>query len=259
VPAPALRELQEAFWRALVRGPAAAPELLGVVQPSPALAAGERVEIYAGMYLWRLVDALREDFPQAAEALGEERFASLVRAYLAEHPSTDPSIRHLGRALSGFVAGRKVEGAPPWFVDLVRLEWLRLEVFDAPDTEPMTSAELRGVPAEYWPGLRLALVPASATLLAGWPLHRLWAPADSRPASLTPARTALRIWREGFVVYQSPMSRREETALDRLAAGAPFATVCEVFDDPAEAGETLLRWVEDGMIAGRDPRPPGRS
>ncbi len=82
--------------------------------------------------------------------------------------------------------------------------------------------------------------------MTAWPVHRLWADA----AALVPARTALRIWREGFFVYQTAMDPAEEAALDRLVAGEPFAAVCEGFDAPAEAAALLLRWIEDGIIAG---------
>src|SRR5207249_3109218 len=146
VPAPSLRELQGAFWRSIAREPGAAPVpdrlLLETVPPTPTLAPAERVHVYAGMYLWRLVDALRED----------------------------------------------------------------------------------------WPGLRFTLVPACARLVTRWPVHRLW---DDAAAPLAPARTALRVWREGFLVYHTAMDPAEEAALDRLVAGAPFAAVCEGFDDPA--------------------------
>src|SRR5690242_10865637 len=133
---PALRELQAAFWRSIATRPGdGAPEgdLLGVVRGGR-LAPADRVGVYASMYLWRLVDALAEDFPKVAAALGRERFADVVRAYLARHPSTEPSVRHLGRALPAFLVG--VE--PAWLADLARLEWTRLDVFDAPDAAPLT-------------------------------------------------------------------------------------------------------------------------
>lgn len=251
---PSLRELQRAFWRSIAREPGAAPVpdrvLLETVPPTPTLAPAERVHIYTGMYLWRIVDALREDFPKLASVVGADGFADLVRDYVAVHPSTEPSIRHLGRALPDFLAARE----PAYLTDLARLEWTRLEVFDAPDATPLTAADLRRVGAEDWPGLRFALVPACARLVTRWPVHQLWADGEAR---LAPARTALRVWREGFLVYHTAMDAAEEAALDRLAAGESFAAVCESFDDPAEAGALLLRWVEDGIIArpsrGGDP------
>jgi hypothetical protein len=255
VRAPALRELQAAFWRAVATGTGPDPELVSVVRPAPALAPADRIAIYSGMYLSRIVDALREDFPKLAEALGPEPFAALVRDCVTEHPSTEPSIRHLGRVLPAFVAARE----PGWLADLARLEWARLEAFDAPDVPALSPAELFDVPAGDWPALRFAVVPALARLVAGWPVHRLWSGAS---LPLPAERTALRIWRDGFAVYQTAMDRREEASLERLIAGEPFSAVCEPFDEPAEAAALLLRWLEDGIVARPgpgDPIPPSRS
>lgn len=247
MPTPSLRELQGAFWRSIARDPgdAPAPEpvLLEIVPPTPTLAPAERVQVYAGMYFWRLVEVLREDFPKLAATLRDDGFSALVREYLARHPSTEPSVRSLGRALPDFLAGRE----PGYAADLARLEWTRLEVFDAPDATSLVVADLRRVAPEDWPGLSFTLVPACARLVTDWPVHRLWSDGTV-PAA--PSRTALRVWREDFRVYQTVMAPAEEAALARLLAGEPFAGVCEEFDDPAEAGALLLRWIEDGVIAG---------
>jgi hypothetical protein len=245
---PALRDLQAAFWRSIAARPghgAPGAELLRIV-PGGRLAPPDRIAVYAGMYLWRLVDALAEDFPKVAEALGRERFADVVRAYLARHPSTEPSVRHLGGAFAAFLVGAE----PAWLADLARLEWARLDVFDAPDATPLTLDELRGVPAEAWPELRLASVPALARLGAEWPVHELWSD-PSRP--VVAARTALRVWRDGFLVYQAPMDAAEDAALGHLLAGDPFAALCETVGDPAEAASLLLRWIADGIVK----RPAG--
>jgi hypothetical protein len=236
---PALRDVQAAFWRSLAGAPD--PALLGVVRDGGPLGAAERVGIYAGMYLWRLVDALAEDFPKLAATLGADAFADVVRAYLALHPSTAPSIRHVGRALPGFVAGRE----PAWLADLARLEWTRLDVFDAPDAEPLRLDELRAIPAERWPDLRFAAVPGFARLVTGWPVHELWTDA---PPPLAPRPTALRVWRDGFLVYQAAMEPTEDAALAALVAGEPFGAVCEAVADPPAAAALLLRWIEDGIV-----------
>ena len=238
---PALRDVQRAFWHALAGGEAPAA-LTAVVAPSPSLAPAERVGIYAGMYVARIVDALAEDFPKVAATLGPDAFADVVRAYLARHPSSAPSIRHLGAAFPAFVANRE----RGWLGDLARLEWARRDVFDAPDATPVTVADLERTPADAWPGLRFALVPACTRLVTGWPVHRLW---SDEPPELAPARTALRVWRDGFLVFQSPMDDAEEAALERVAAGEPFAAVCEAVDDPRDAAALLLRWLEDGIVA----------
>jgi len=250
VAAPALRELQEAFWRSLTRvaatgeRPPADPALLAVLSSPPPLAPAERVRIYADMYYLRLLDVLREGFPRVCALLGEEAFERLGGLYLARHPSTDPSVRHVGGAFAAFLG---TEPVPAYLADLARLEWARLEVFDAPDAPVLTLDQLRAVPPGDWPGLRFAPVAALERLVTAWPVHRIW--QDESATAAAPARTALRVWRQGFAVYQTAMEADEERALAGLVTGRTFAAVCEAFDAPADAGALLLRWIEDGIIA----------
>jgi hypothetical protein len=239
---PSLRELQRAFWRGVTVDPSAGP--LAVIAPSPALAPVERVGIYAGMYAARVVEALRENFPRTAQVLGAERFDELVRAYLRRHPSTHPSIRYVGRVLPEFLGSSDVAG---FVAELARLEWLRLEVFDAADTPVLRREDLAAVAPDDWGTLRFAPVAALATLRTRWAVHRLWKDETRTSADREP--TTLRIWRDGFAVYQAPMKSDEARALARMTAGEPFADVCEECDDAAGAAALLLRWIEDGIVA----------
>jgi hypothetical protein len=247
MPAPPLRDLQAAFWRALT-DPDGAPGILPLVREGGTISPGERFGIYAGMYQARLIDALREDFSKLAAALGDERFADLMRAYLAAHPSSHPSLGRLGEGLPKFVADGRVPGLPHFAADLARLEWVRVEVFAAPDRRPLSVEELRAVPLDAWPGLRWSLVPATRVLKLDWPVHELWADAGSA-GSMARRKVTLRVWRDGFVVYQAPMAPAEDRALARLAAGEAFGDLCETFGSPEEAAGYLLRWVSDGLLA----------
>jgi len=266
VPAPALRELQRAFWRHLAAVPGdepgrpVAPALQAMLVGSDALPAADRLAIYERMYFWRLLDVLREDHPRTAAVLGDEAFRAVAQAYLARHPSEDPSVAHVGRGLASFLEANLTPGAPPWTADLARLEWARREVFDAADAPVLTLDALRAIPSERWSETRFRVVPAFTRLVAGWPVQRAWATApEEGPATLAAERTALRVWRSGFAVYHAPMSRREEAAFASLVAGERFAALCEAFADlpdeeaASQAATLLLAWVEDGMIAGLDP------
>ena len=245
----ALHELQALFWRAL--NGSVDPALEAAIVSTPALPGADRIDIYRGMYVNRLHDVLAEDFERTAEVLGPERFGETVRAYLAAHPSEHPSVRHLGRHFADFIATHPPGGAPPWLADLARLEWARVEVFDAPDATPITVQRLVAVPAEGWSGLRFAPVPAMEVLESAWPLHQIWRDGGDPP--LDP--TALRVWRQDGLVYHAPMDALEREALARLVSGQCFGEICEALThlDPeaaaAEAGSVLVRWVEDGLIA----------
>jgi len=265
VPAPALRELQRAFWRHLAAAPGdepgrpVVPALQAMLVGSDALPAADRLAIYERMYFWRLLDVLREDHPRTAAVLGDEAFRAVAQAYLARHPSEDPSVAHVGRGLASFLEANLTPGAPPWTADLARLEWARREVFDAADAPVLTLDALRALPPERWPETRFGVVPALSRLVAGWPVQRAWAAAaQDGPITLPAARTALRVWRTGFSVYHAPMDAREEAALAAVVAGEPFAAVCEGFADlPAgdaaqRAASLLASWVEDGMVCSVD-------
>jgi hypothetical protein len=253
MPAPSLRELEEEFFQALARDPGApapAAALLDVVAPGARLSPAARVGVYADMYFWRLLDVAREDFPRTAAVLGEDAFRTLVHDYLVRHPSTHPSLRHLGGGLPAFLAGAPPSGAPPFLPDLARLEWTRVEVFDASDAPALRLEDLRAVPADEWPALRFAPVPALAVVASDWPLDRAWQEAggETPPAALPRERSVLRVWRDGFLVHHARVDAREEEALAHLVAGDTFAEICDGFDDPAAAGALLLRWLEDGIV-----------
>jgi hypothetical protein len=252
-----LRDVQSWFWRSIAGEPGEyefEPDLVALVEPSRTQEPAQRVEVYADAYFLRLRDILSEDFPRVATLLGHEAFANLVRGYLKAHPSTDPSVRHLGRALSAFIRSRS--DLPSWLADLAALEWARINAFDAPDDDALLdSAKLAQLDPGIWPQQKLIPVRSLETLDAAWPVHRIWADEDG-PEQMALLATSLRVWRgKDFYVFHAPMDARESSAMSRLLAGASFAEICQVFEDldeqqaAQEAGALLLRWLEDGIIA----------
>src|SRR3977135_1797627 len=58
-----------------------------VILPSATLQPIQRVGIYHGMYMMRMIEALNGDYEALAHVLGEEAFEELVRAYVLRYPS----------------------------------------------------------------------------------------------------------------------------------------------------------------------------
>jgi hypothetical protein len=260
---PSLRELQSSFFTSIAHVPGGGsanfdPGLVCLVEGRGQLGPEERINIYAQMYYARLLEVLREDFPRVAAILGCEGFGAVIRAYLACHPSTHPSLRHLGRHFAAFLDTQPKVASLPFLGDLARLEWVREEVFDALDAEPLRLEHLQGLSADKWPDLRFQLIPAFQILQSDWPIHELWAAAEEETLDRNCARwekTAVRVWRDGFAVYHAKMDATEQVALAGVRAGEPFAVICAALESvvPAEEaasamGSLLLRWIEDGIL-----------
>jgi hypothetical protein len=234
--------------------------LLEVVKGSGALGPAERLDIYAGMYRTRLLDVLREDFPRTLAIVGNDTFGALACRYLAASPSTNASVRHLGRSFADFLATQST--TPAFLADLARLEWARVEVFDAADVAPFRLSDLQSVPAEAWPALRFRLIPACVVVESAWPVHRIWADAGETPLTNRhePEATTVRVWREVWSISHATMGVAERQAFRALERGAPFAGICAAVDTDLganaaarEVGGILVRWLEDGLLARPDP------
>ena len=251
---PSLHEAQRMFWESVGAWPgrdSIAPAFVRLVRGADDSDRKRRIRVYSDAYYLRLRDVLREDFPRSSSLFGAEQFDQVVASYLEEFPSEQPSIRHLGRALTEFLRQRK--DIPKCLAGLAELEWARVEVFDAPDVECATIAELVSIRADAWPVLRFSTIPAIRIWLAQYPVHQLWSGNESLEVSA--AETFMRVWRKNdFLVLHAPMDERESAALHKMISGEPFAAICETFADlpeidaAREATALLARWLEDGII-----------
>jgi len=254
----------EAMLRRVEAGPS---DLDQLIEGDERLPAADRLDIYANMYFYRLLDCLREDYPRLFEACGPDRFHNLVTDYLLRHPSEHPSLRHLGSRLPAFLENHPLGRECPVLADLARLEWTRADLFDAADAAPLTREELARLPQETAGSVRFALVPAFALLRLAHDAPRLWTEMKERAKAQAagegagaepdgheihsgagmaaetcrlhaegpavdlprfPRRdTAVRVWRRGFVVYHRAIDAEEADGLELLGAGEPLARIAQ--------------------------------
>lgn len=248
-----LAETQALFHAFATRSPAAAgrdPEEAFV--GTPALPAAERLAIYANMYLWRQVDALREDFPKLVAVLGDEGFYSLAEGYVREHPSEHSSLSKLGRRVADYLvrhpAGR---GDLP---DLARLEWARAEAFEAEDVPLAGIDSLRAVAPAELPEVRVAFAPAVRLLHLDHDAPALWRAVEDGAALPPPGRAevAVAVWRKELEVFHAVVAADEARAIERAMEGEPFGAVCEPFagrDDAVDAAfRAVASWFAEGWV-----------
>ena len=268
---PTLAELQRRFFE-LVTGPEGVArelarrdvperELEAIIVGDARASAVERLDVYANMYFFRILDVLRADTPKLAAALGDDAFHDLATDYLQAHPSRHPSLRHVGAALPGFVAGHAVATSRPWLAELAALEWARVEVFDRPDADVLAREALAGLPPEAFAALALTPVPALAVVPAAFAVEDTWRAVEAGGSAAAPAGApeghALLVWRRGVTVHHRAVDATERRALERLLAGTTFGALCADLAEAtgsdeaaaALAARCLGQWLADELLA----------
>jgi hypothetical protein len=194
-----------------------------VVRPSASLTAAERVGVYHGMYLARMREALESDYPGLARFLGPEAWERLVIAYVQAHPSRSYTLNVLGRRLPDFLRNARVP-RPAFCRDLARLEWAVSEVFDAPETAPLTDEDLAAVAAADWE--RARLVPVAALRLVALN-HDAGAVLDAvregrrRLPPVRRRRTRVVVYRRNYAVFRREQEAGAFALLSDLVEGVP--------------------------------------
>jgi hypothetical protein len=264
-----LKQLQSILYR-LITAASGVAEGLAAERSMPAggldalvlgddrLSAEARVDIYANMYFYRLLDVLKEDFPATLRVLGDDNFHNLATGYLIEYPPTEPSVHYCGRHLADFIRGHPLRKNAPYIADLAVLERTMVEVFHGADARALEADELRAIAPENWPALMMRLHPAVqilkleyrvAELLRAVEEEREWKPADAGVVEVI-------VWRRDTQVLYRELERVEERALAAARSGVTFAKICELVaedrdatKDPVEELNRLLaRWLTDGIL-----------
>lgn len=202
-----------------------------ITSPEPTAPPHERAEVYRDAYAFRLLDVLRDDFPEVAALVGAH-FEPMAAEYAARFPPTHPSLRHFGLRFAAFVAEHPLCRRWPQLGELAALEWARVEVFDAPDVPLLTLADLDAIDAARWPTHVFTLAPSVRVL----------------PRAL--------VFRRAFAACDRALGWAEADALRRVQRGAPFALVCAALagdapvDDAARAAlKTIAQWTVDDLLA----------
>ncbi|MFO1337157.1 MAG: DNA-binding domain-containing protein [Burkholderiaceae bacterium] len=250
----ALAAQQQAFAALLLADtPAPDTPLLRLLNGQP-----PRLGVYHHAYRARLVAALRSNYPVLPRVLGDDNFDTLALAYLAEHPSHEPSIRWFGHALAAWLAAEPDRLPHPALADLAAMEWALGTSFDAADATPLAFADLAAQTPEAWPGLRFGAHPSVAVLPLQWAVEPIWQALteDEDAATDEPAALAhhLLVWRQGLQTQWRSLAKDEASVLAACLAGEPFAALCALAAEtqgdtaPAWVASALRRWVDDGLL-----------
>jgi hypothetical protein len=113
-----------------------------------------------------------EDFPGLRAVLGDKRFEVMSKAYLVDCPSRSFTLRNLGARLEGWLRKNPKWAGPKQAlaVDIARLEWADIDVFDGKAEPALRPEDLRAEPGAK---LKLKLQPYLRLLDLKYPVDDL--------------------------------------------------------------------------------------
>jgi hypothetical protein len=226
-----------------------------VLLPSATLTPAERIDIYHGMYLLRMAEALESDYPALSHFLGERRWTDVVRGYVQAHPSRSHTLNVLGRSLADWLLEAPALPRRGFCHDLARLEWAVAEAFDAEETPRLTEVRLAELPAESLETARLVASAPLRLVALRWNAGEwLDSTKDDRHEHPKPRRRDawIAVYRQGYAVYRRELSRPAFRLLSDLVSGRPVgeALSAALARRGAPGPETLTRWFRDWAADG---------
>lgn len=253
----ALRDLQRRFQDYLLGNSEDIER--DIVSTENALAE-HRLGTYYNAYRIRLIDCLAVDYSALEKHLGREAFEDLALDYLAQYPSTQPSVRWFGRHLPEYLRNRYRGGQREFLLELASYEWAQAMVFDAAGSDSLFRLEdMARVPPEEWPQLRFEFKPALRWLDLHWNVPQIKNAFDNggEPPGKQRAEHPLRwmLWRKELKTLWRSLEVDEAWAIEQAAEGADFAAICEGLLEWIDAEQVSLRaagllkqWVGDQLL-----------
>lgn len=251
-----LRHTQEAFLHYLVTGEAGA--FLPEIAVAENVSAETRARIYGNAYNIRLRETMETDHEMLGIYLGDDLFEEMVKGYVGQYPSRFTSLRDYTAHLPRFLAATPPFSAHPILAEIAAFERLLLDVFDAPDMPRATLDDLRALPAELWPQMRLRFHPSVQMFRAEWNSVESWsaikhgAPPD--PAGQTEGWWVL--WRGTDRLSQfRSLTAMEQTLLETALRGGDFSVLCEIMAEQPEVDDAAAAmlghfcdWLNNGIV-----------
>lgn len=236
-----LHQLQQRFQDYLVGG---AEDIEADIISSANALAEHRLGVYYNAYRIRLIDCLAIDYSALEKMLGREAFENLALEYLQHYPSTHPSVRWFGDKLPTYMREVYAGDEAEFLCELVDYEWAQTNVFDAANNPSLVRLEdIANIPADAWPELTFAFIPALRWLDLHWNVAAIENALDNdsdvpaQQRSEYPLRWLL--WRNQMKTHWRSLDVHEAWAIEQAGLGANFAAICE----------GLLEWVDEAQVA----------
>ncbi len=263
--APPLRELQE--WLAFVmRHPATADVAVraaaarrrfglravlagDIVRPNARMSVTDRLQVYNGGYLARLIEVLATDYPALQYLLGERAWHQLCARFVARHPSRHPNLNRLGLPMPAFVRSQRQLPRHAFAVELASLERRISDAFDAPEFTPLQPDALGAIAPDDWARARLMANPSLQLCAFAYPTNAFYIGfrEEREPKPPRPRRTFVAVFRRDQRVFRLDLAPAAHAVLAALVRGQPLAKALQLAKG-GDVGAWFRTWATDGLF-----------
>lgn len=195
-----------------------------IILPSKTLTGQERLNIYRGMYLLRMNDALAADFFAVEHFLGEDDFFDLVARYVQQFPSRSFTLNRLSDNFPEYIQTDNQVPNRAFVHDLARLELAVTQVFDAELSSILTSEMIQDIPADAWEFARFRPVNGFQTLAHRYPVNAYLEAvrSNSHRPKIKRQDTWVAVCRREYSVWRFDLTRPAFEMLTALTSGMPL-------------------------------------
>jgi hypothetical protein len=160
-----MENLLEKFHHAVITGDKA--PAIPLVKSHPRLTAEQQLAIYSDGYIWRLLGAIRADYPALLAVIGDAGFERLACEYIRQTPSTYYNLDFYPHAFADFVMAQR---QAVFVCDVARIEQAIARVFMMEESLPLLPTALQGITIESLSDLVLRPRIASQLIKFSYPV-----------------------------------------------------------------------------------------
>ena len=251
-----LKELQENFQKAVLTGDTS---ILSEITPSVREKGEVLLGVYQNAYRLNLIEFLDNEYEKLGTLLGDDGYADMVNAYIANTLPDTPNARDYGRKLPEFLRENTPFTENPILGDMADFERALNHAFDAANDQPLTLEDLAAIPPENWPDKTFAPHASVTRLGLKTNAQSIWQAFENEAAppaiELSDEPDRVIVYRQELRSMFRSMSYEEAMLWDELAKGANFAALNELSATYGGDEEAAMRvagylkgWIECEML-----------
>lgn len=216
-----------------------------------------QLNVYVKGYRYRLFDIVSEDYNATRYRLGDETMDRLLRSFVEETPSNYYNLSRYAQRFPDYIR----DVVAPDVYELARLEGILTEVFDEPETLPLSAEALSALDPEAFFTQKLPLRKACRLSTMDYATNAFYSAfhQEEKPKPSEKGEYFLAVFRHEDSVWRMELEKEEYQLLGYLKEGYSIGDALEKYLESdsvtnpegiiTNLQQWLARWVRNGLLA----------